>query len=634
MRHLPVLLLCLYSCSGSAVPAIDADCDDQNIFNSVDVALKSYNEKKEGGNLFILYRITDAKLKVENGSVTHHSVNYDIRESICPAKGVASWKECDFKSGDAERGECSADIIVNTEQNTRNILSQNCAIIPKVVERIVKVAIAPCLGCVEQIDPNSAELLPYIQAAIEKVNALGNHLFYFHLEKVTQATSQVVSGWNYNLKYNIRQTNCSKMLYSKFIKEECKFDLDAEKGSCETSVFVMPNGEILDSTSSCVSSTGFCLNCPDVDTNDPEVQAMVKQFIEEYNSKNNHTELYNVYNVTRATRKLEGNMKRYKVDLIIQVTNCSKSLHTTLGKECAFHPHLSQLSCNTAIDVINGTNNILTEHQCFTSQLAARGVIKGLSPFRSVPLRRGARAIEKSRGKEHGGNQHKEERQPHGGNQHKEERQPHGGNQHKEERQPHGGNQHKEERQPHGGNQHKEERQPHGGNQHKEERQPHGGKQHKEEKHDKRDKKEKKEKEKKNEDTSKQKSSEESEEGHINTPKSSVPDKEVPQHNITLRPGLLPFTAAPVIPDIATTLPNIHDTVLELPVPPSPSVRKCPGKLWNPLFSVPEIPTEKPFIIGDLLPDIDDLKPPPQDPLASPNPPSLLTDEDLLSLEL
>lgn len=71
MGLLPILLLFSYCFSGSAVPvpAINVDCDDENIFNAVDEALKSYNEAKVDGNKFILYRITEAKIKVGTFSI-------------------------------------------------------------------------------------------------------------------------------------------------------------------------------------------------------------------------------------------------------------------------------------------------------------------------------------------------------------------------------------------------------------------------------------------------------------------------------------------------------------------------------------------------------------------------------------
>ncbi|XP_075058315.1 voltage-dependent calcium channel subunit alpha-2/delta-4-like isoform X2 [Mixophyes fleayi] len=62
-----LLILILSSCallsSASQAPTVDADCDDLNIFEATDEALRSYNNAKAEGNQFVLYRITDAKIK-------------------------------------------------------------------------------------------------------------------------------------------------------------------------------------------------------------------------------------------------------------------------------------------------------------------------------------------------------------------------------------------------------------------------------------------------------------------------------------------------------------------------------------------------------------------------------------------
>lgn len=66
MKLLPVLFLCFYCFLNGAVafPDIAVDCDDSNIFKAVDEALRSYNNAKEDGNQFVLFRVEDAKKRV------------------------------------------------------------------------------------------------------------------------------------------------------------------------------------------------------------------------------------------------------------------------------------------------------------------------------------------------------------------------------------------------------------------------------------------------------------------------------------------------------------------------------------------------------------------------------------------
>ncbi|XP_018422601.1 PREDICTED: T-kininogen 2-like [Nanorana parkeri] len=578
--------------TGSAVPVsvTDVDCDNESIFEAVDEALKSYNGEKVDGNKFILYRITEAKIRVENDNLTDQFVNFEIRESVCPLKAYTSWKQCDFKSEDAERGECSAHILVDTAQNTKKVLSKNCSIIPKVVEPTVSVVVVPCLGCYVPIDPNNEELSTIIQSAIENVNKVANHPFYFELQSVTNAERKVVSGWIYKLEFNITQTNCSKSVYANVNTEVCTTDINGERGHCLTMVFLPPNGEVRDINSQCYLSTGFCLHCPVVvDNGDPEIQTLIRKFIEEYNLKN-HTKLYNVVNVTEATRTMEAEKKKFKLKFTIQATNCSKSGHAIPGDECAIEQQSNPLACDVIVDVVKETANILPDYQCFSTR--ARAVtVKGFSPLRSI-VQRDRRALEKSKGIGHGQNVHKGEKQ--------------------------------------------EEK--------------HGKMNEKEKKdHDKKKDHEKQKDRKKKKDHS----SEESEEDHRKKPESppkkpgfdfdrgSERDK-VTQHPIvtervtrkpamqpptpfipkfppstnqaTLTPDVSTSTLATAIPDYTGTLPTIK-TVLDFPVLPPLNAPKCPGKVWQPLLIIPKFATEKPFIIDGLFSAADDLDPPKdQDP--------------------
>ncbi|XP_073531106.1 T-kininogen 2-like [Phyllobates terribilis] len=609
MRLLAIVLLFSYRLLASANQAStdEADCDDQNVFQAADEVLKSFNDAKKDGNQFVLYRITEARKKEETGKL-HIFINFKIQESVCPVKNGIYWQRCAFKVGDADYGECSAHVLVNKESKSWDIINQNCSTtkeeipqppIQPVVEPIVQAVQYHCLGCYQVIDTNGEMLLPIMQSAIEKVNREVNHQFHFGLENLTKAEQQVVNGWNYKLEYKIRQTNCSKRLFPKWIPEDCSPDKNGQNGHCLTNVFVTPNEEIKDIYLTCQSSTGFCLTCPEqVEKNDTELVNLLQQFIEEYNSKSNHENLYKFQEVQKASRKVFQNGHKYNVDLGIQETNCSK-VDDILGEKCDIKEQGNSLVCQANINVANGTVNILPDYICNIPD-RMRLAIRGLSPLRRVPFltglqKRASRSTDKSKRK---GNEpdHKEQK--------------------------------------------------------------HGKKENK-------DKKDKKDKGHKKHNGKDDHSSEESAEDKRNKPQVLPPPTEkviprVPEiddtnvlvtttqkakptsaakdHDLTLTQTPTPFIpnmshSLPLTPTVSEqgTYPNIHETViLDLPSLELEGAPKCPGKLWQPLLSILEIPTDKPFIIGGLAFHDDDLLPEIEKQSPSLDIGGVLTDDDLL----
>ncbi|CAN2390263.1 hypothetical protein PRIEUP_LOCUS299, partial [Pristimantis euphronides] len=563
MRLLQIVFFFSYYLLGSAnqTSTDEADCDSQNVFRAADEVLRSFNDAKEDGNQFVLYRIMEARKKEETGRV-HIFIKLKIQESACQVKNGMNWQRCAFKVNEADYGECSAHVLVNKESNSE-IINQNCSITkgkqpqePKqpVVEPIVTVVHHPCLGCFHMIDTKSEMLLPILHSAIEQMNRVGNHQFHFDLENITKAEQQVVHGWNYNLEYKIRQTNCSKRLFPKLTPAECSLDENGQWGHCFTKVFVTPNEEIKDINLKCESSTGFCLSCPDqVENNDPELLSFLKKFIEEYNLQSNHTNFYKVEKVGAARKILIQNNQQYKVNFEIQETNCSKSDHSVLGEECDVEPFSKKLFCDANINVQNETVNILQDHSCHASpQMALRIIIKGLSPLRKMPTLVRSRSPEKSKQKENGPD-------------------------------------------------------------------------HKAEKLGKKTKKDKKDKGKKKHNGKHGHSSEEPTEDTNKQQVLPSPTlqavSQVPEIDTSVTTSqqtnpadedkvhVQPLTQLPTqfIPNLSDsslkeeTYPNIHETfTLDPPVLLPEDIPKCPGKIWQPLLLFPQIPTDKPFVIDGL----------------------------------
>lgn len=62
----------------------------------------------------------------------------------------------------------------------------------------------------------------------------------------------------------------------------------------------------------CFLSPGVCINCPlVVDSKDPELLALLRQVMDEYNFNSNHTELYDVTHIEHAIRKVSTDILNF-----------------------------------------------------------------------------------------------------------------------------------------------------------------------------------------------------------------------------------------------------------------------------------------------------------------------------------
>ncbi|XP_040284225.1 T-kininogen 1-like isoform X1 [Bufo bufo] len=378
MKLLPILLLCCHCLLGSAI-VIDADCNDQTVFNAVDEALKSFNNEKEDGNQFILYRITDAKIKNEGDGQIHHFVEYETYESSCEVKSGKSWQEC--APTYANQAKCSAHVLFNKDLKLRGVESQNCSSPKEMPGTAVHY---PCPGCPQSIDKENKQLLCFIHSSIEKINTDANHPFYFDLESIVNATRQANNGWQYDIQFLIRQTNCSKMYFTSKNAKECKIDNEGESFPCTALVSLTSDGNVYYYFVKCnKSDTGVCLNCPVVvEPEDPELLTLLAQVMDEYNFNSDHKELYKVSFVEPATKK-GFHRELYEVNFRIKPTNCSKPDYTILGDECHIQASPS-LHCRTQINVTDKTVSVHSGLRCgpIMMALSLRYGYSGLSPLR------------------------------------------------------------------------------------------------------------------------------------------------------------------------------------------------------------------------------------------------------------
>ncbi|XP_063297132.1 kininogen-1 [Pelobates fuscus] len=341
----------------------DADCNDANIFKAVDVALKSYNAENVYGNLFILHRITDARIQPESDGVLRNFVDYEIREGACNVKSGKDWKECNLFSTKLAVKKCSAHVLLNRQLNTSEIIFQSCS------GPIHASVTGEAVGSLKSADPNDTVVLEMVQLSIDRMNKLGNHPFHFSLEKVLNAWRQVVSGWNFQINYTIRQTNCSKRHFKNASSEECSFDINGQSGKCSSQVHWTLQGQFDITEMTCTSDSGVCLNCPNaIENNDPELLNLLMQFIDEYNVNNSHPALYKISKVVTATEE-GSHPKQYEVEFEMKETNCSKAEYAILGEECDFIDSQTFFECEVKMIVTKET--VAHSHVCFETKNAS-----------------------------------------------------------------------------------------------------------------------------------------------------------------------------------------------------------------------------------------------------------------------
>ncbi|NXC65943.1 KNG1 protein, partial [Anhinga anhinga] len=217
MKPLIVLALCcsFFSSRANPLPFEFLDCDDPEVFKAVDTALKKYNGDRATDNQFALYMVMEAKRTA--GPDTQFHVRYRIHETICAAEENKHWQDCDYKvPAEAKTGECTAQVHMNEE--TSNIL-QDCKIFP--VTPKISLTKASCLGCFYPISSDSSEVSEILKQAIQKFNKHSTEPALFKLVEIKEAKIQVVAGWNYVIKYDIEETNCSKDQFQD-LTPECK----------------------------------------------------------------------------------------------------------------------------------------------------------------------------------------------------------------------------------------------------------------------------------------------------------------------------------------------------------------------------------------------------------------------------
>uniref|UniRef100_A0A8C0FW13 Kininogen 1 n=1 Tax=Bubo bubo TaxID=30461 RepID=A0A8C0FW13_BUBBB len=354
MKPFILLALCcsFFSSTATPLPFEFSDCDDPDVFKAVDTALKKYNGDQATGNQFALYMVMEAKRTA--GPNTQFYVKYRIQETTCATEENKLWQDCDYKvPAEAKTGECTARVHLNNDEKTSNV-SQDCKIFPAAPK--IPLAEAPCLGCFHPISTDSSEVSEILKQAIEKFNRHSAEPALFKLVEIKEAKRQVVAGWNYIIKYEIEETNCSKDQFQD-LTPECK---PTSRGPLPTLNLLLLISEICSFLS--VEDTvlpGIHAGCPKTIPKDsPELKELLKVSMEKYNLDSNDEFYYKGGEIEAATVQAVAGQK-YHLIFAVQKTNCSKKEFEKLHEDCEV-----PWPCEAQIHVIAGEDKISSQVNC------------------------------------------------------------------------------------------------------------------------------------------------------------------------------------------------------------------------------------------------------------------------------
>uniref|UniRef100_A0A8D2L8E8 Cystatin domain-containing protein n=1 Tax=Varanus komodoensis TaxID=61221 RepID=A0A8D2L8E8_VARKO len=291
-----LLFLCILCCS-QAIALQEVDCNDNEVFNAVDIALKEYNRGRKNGHLFALNVILEASRTVSKhfNSENNSQENIRVHHILYPLHVRTSdlWqKKKNNNQWGHLHGMASSSMWENKQCSPGKVASSQ----------------APCLGCWTRISTKASELQPVVKHGIEYFSeSFANFPKYFF---------QVVAGWNYKVQYSIKTTNCSKAELP-LLTPECQAIPEGREGICTITAYVHFTNELVKSfdlnnicggfflTADEIVPAPVCVGCPvSISIHNPELQEPLAAALEKYNSESQNDFHYAIVQITKATSQV------------------------------------------------------------------------------------------------------------------------------------------------------------------------------------------------------------------------------------------------------------------------------------------------------------------------------------------
>ncbi|XP_078522749.1 uncharacterized protein LOC144791842 isoform X3 [Lissotriton helveticus] len=310
--------------------------DDANLQPVARHAIQKFNQETNDRHYYKLESISKATRQVVAGTI--YKFEYKIKETDCDKSRVpALHPGCKPLT---LSGTCKATVHVALNQSIAKA-EQSCH---------MAAPVAACPGCPTPISSNSEGLKPILKFLMQHLNA-GNGLNLFKLD-VEGATSQVVAGTRYVIKYTYSETDCPKSKF-KEVHPGCK--PVKYGGRCTATVYVALNGSIASSQLGCVPAPPVipCLGCPThISSNSEELKPILKLIIGNFN-EGSKPNLFRMEEVLSATSQVVAG-KRYEVEYLYRETDCPKSEFKEVHSDCK--PLETHGRCKSSVHVaLNGS---------------------------------------------------------------------------------------------------------------------------------------------------------------------------------------------------------------------------------------------------------------------------------------
>lgn len=220
-----------YQCVGCMLPISPEDPDLEPVLKH---NIQHFNNHSSHTHLFTVKKVQSAQRQVVSGWI--YDITYLIEQTNCSKENFPFLTpECQpLSNGDS--GECKDSAAVNIQQNVDHI-SQKCRVFPG--EDLVPQSREFCAGCPKEIPVDSPQLKEALHHSVRKLNEEPNMEFYFKIDQVKEAKSQVVAGMMYFINFIAKETTCSRESNIELI-ENCEFNQSPKVLICDAEVYIVP----------------------------------------------------------------------------------------------------------------------------------------------------------------------------------------------------------------------------------------------------------------------------------------------------------------------------------------------------------------------------------------------------------
>ncbi|XP_014307728.1 kininogen-1-like [Myotis lucifugus] len=149
-------------------------------------AIEHFNNHTGHSHLFALKEVKRAQRQVVSGS--NYEVTYLILQTNCSKENFKFLTEDCKPLSNGNTGECTDHAYMDPQLRIASF-SQKCQILPE--EDFLSPSLRDCRGCPSEIPVDSTDMKKALNHSITKLNAENNATFYFKIDIVHRATSQV-----------------------------------------------------------------------------------------------------------------------------------------------------------------------------------------------------------------------------------------------------------------------------------------------------------------------------------------------------------------------------------------------------------------------------------------------------------